>query len=355
MILWTRSNRLRNAGCALLLTSLLATAARAEPSGDKAAAEAVFREGRDLMDKGSFADACPKFEKSLALYQSASAAMNLARCYGKTNRLAAALTTLERAVELNRKTEDTGRRLELDKLAEQSKKEIEPRVPRVRVVVVPEVQGTVVQRNGVELPAPMLGRPIPVDPGSTVIRVMAPGYREVVKTSLIQEGESTLIEVRLVREADGPESGLVSKGGASVPVTAAPSADTSTKATRSRWPWVVGAGGFIALGVGAGFAIDYGAARGKLADACPQNSCPRGSESQVQSIRGQWDRDLALTIVGGGVGAGLLVAAGVGMLSARAGSEPPTKNTKRASSERGVFVVPSVGPTFVGTAAVGRF
>jgi len=320
----------------LALTIGIADVARAQPAGDKAAAEAIFREGRELMDNGSFTRACPKFEKSLALYQSASVALNLARCYGKTNRLAAALTTLERAVELNRRTEDNARRGELDKLASEAKKEIEPRVPRVRVVVTPSVSGTVVQRDGIEVPSPLVGSALPVDAGTYEIRVAAPGYQEVVKSQAVGEGQTVVVEISLTRIGDLQSTALE---------PARPSNAPAEGPARSSviWPWAVGGAGIAAFAVGIGFAVDYGLVRAEVDELCPGGTCSDRGADDADSLLARWDRDVALMAVGGGLGAALLVTAGIGLaLDKGAQSAPQT-----------LLVMPEVSPTFVGLAVGG--
>ncbi len=289
----------------LVLAALLtALPAQAQSPGDRAAAEAVFREGRDLMDKGAYQEACPKFEKSLALYQSASAALNLARCYGKTNRLAAAMTTLERAEELNRLREEGARKSELDELAATTKKEIAPRVPHVRVVVKPAVSGTVVERNGIRLPEPLVGAPIPVDPGTYEIKVRAPGYGEVVRSQTIDEGQSVVVEVTLERSGTS-----AAKPSAMAP--GKPAADTQPAPLV--WPWVMLGGGVASLSVAVGFGVDYAMARSDLDALCPGGTCPTGSEDEARDLTARWDRDVGLIAGGASLGAALLVTFGVGL------------------------------------------
>lgn len=324
--------------CAIALAVLGAPAiAAADPAGDKAAAEAVFREGRELMEKNDFAAACPRFEKSLALYQSASAALNLARCYAKTDRLAAALTTIDRAVELTKKEADEARRGELERLTAEQRREIAPRVPTVRVVVSPKIEGMVVERNGIEIPEPMIGAPIPVDPGKYKIRVAAPGYQEVVRESDVTEGRSILVEVTLERQ--GPVS-AVPAAPKPRPGPRPPAPDAAPPVV---WPWVVGGIGVAALGVGIGFAVDYGAVRGEVDDHCPDGNCTGLSAAEAEALLGRWDRDVAGLAVSAATGGALLVAGGVGLALA-----------PRDSGVRAAFL-PLISPELAGARVVGTF
>jgi hypothetical protein len=308
---------IRSTACSLLLGLALTFAsahAAAQPGGDKPAAEAVFRAARELMDAGDHAAACAMFEKSLTLYESASAAINLARCYAKTDRLAAALTTLDRAVELNAKTVDEARRAELAALAERARREIEPRVPYIRVLVSPAISGTVVRRNGIEVPAPMLGSPIPVDPGTYEVRVAAPGYPEVVKSSTVDEGQTVVVEIRLAR----PDEAVPRPAREPDPPPPAESAGTELPI----WPWPVGAAGLAALGVAVGFAVDFAETQEDLDALCPEGRCPRNQATAAEDLTGRWNRDVAFIAAGGALGIGLLVTAGLG-LALDAGPDTP--------------------------------
>lgn len=333
---------IRSTSCSALvaLTLTFAGVAHADPAGDKNAAEAVFREGRELMDKGDFKSACPRFEKSLALYQSASAALNLAKCYAKTDRLAAALTTIDRAVELSKKIEDEGRRSELEKLTAEQRREIEPRVPTVRVTVSPKIEGMVVERNGIEIPTPMVGAPIPVDPGTYKIRVAAPGYQEVVRESEVGEGRAVLVEITLTRQGDVKAA----TPAAPKPAAGPPKPAEGEEASSSVWPWIVGGAGIAALGVGIGFAVDYGLVRAEVDDKCPDGRCNGVDTAEAQGLLDRWDRDVAGLAVGAAVGGALLISGGVGLAL-----EPSADKPAKAA------FFPILSPQIVGVAAVGTF
>src|SRR5512139_1741852 len=68
-----------------LLANLAASAARAQAS-DKAAAEALFDEGRKLMAEGKYAAACAKLEASQKLDAGVGTQLNLADCYEKSGK-----------------------------------------------------------------------------------------------------------------------------------------------------------------------------------------------------------------------------------------------------------------------------
>ena len=79
---------------------LLSAAARAEEPPDgakKAAAQALFDEGKRLMDAGQFAQACPKFADSEKLDPGVGTLLNLGVCYEKNGQTASAWATYKEA------------------------------------------------------------------------------------------------------------------------------------------------------------------------------------------------------------------------------------------------------------------
>src|SRR5262245_13566973 len=66
-VMFSRSARVR-VGAWIVSGALLTTLAQAEPSaGDKATAQALFDQGKQLAAAGKVSDACPKFEESQRL------------------------------------------------------------------------------------------------------------------------------------------------------------------------------------------------------------------------------------------------------------------------------------------------
>jgi hypothetical protein len=69
---------------------LLSTTALGQPSSNKAAASALFRQGRAAFDKGDYAEACPKFAESLKLEPAPGTRLNLALCEERSGKLVSA-------------------------------------------------------------------------------------------------------------------------------------------------------------------------------------------------------------------------------------------------------------------------
>lgn len=197
---------------ALVLSASGAFAQR--PGGDQAAADALYKEGRDLVKAGQSAAGCAKFEASLALSPAASTMLNIARCHEQEGKLATAFADYTRALGLNGDTPGVERRKELEELAHKGLGALGPRLPRLRFVITtgespspgsaksppPGVQAT---SDGKDIPAAALGEALPADPGPHQVRVSAPGYGAETRSVVLEEGKTAVVEITLQRPARG--------------------------------------------------------------------------------------------------------------------------------------------------------
>lgn len=146
--------------------------ARAEGDAErKAAAEALFSEGRELMKAGDLPAACEKFEKSEALDSATGTLLNLADCYEKAQRVASAWATYKRAAAAAREREQEKR----EQFARERAAALEPLLSRLTVMVPAPADGMSVTRDGTEVLAAIWGQPVPVDGGTITVRAVAPG------------------------------------------------------------------------------------------------------------------------------------------------------------------------------------
>ena len=155
------------AACAVAcMTSAVALA----DSPDPAAAEALFREGRERAEAGDWAKACPLFVESNRLDFALGTSMNLAACEEHIGKLAAAWERYSGLLEALPPDDD--RRA----FVTESVARLERVVPRLTILLAaPLVDGTTVTRDGVDLRSASVGVDLPVDPGEHSIVVSAPG------------------------------------------------------------------------------------------------------------------------------------------------------------------------------------
>ena len=155
------------AACAVV--SVVSTAALAD-SSDPAAAEALFREGRERAEAGDWAKACPLFVESNRLDFALGTSMNLAACEEHVGKLASAWERYGELLEALPPKDD--RRA----FVAESVARLERVVPKLTILLAaPWVDGTTVTRDGVDLGNASVGVDLPVDPGEHRIVVSAPG------------------------------------------------------------------------------------------------------------------------------------------------------------------------------------
>lgn len=187
-----------------LAASLLASPALGEPTeADRAAATALFKEGKRLMERKEIAPACRKFEESQRLDPGGGTLLNLAVCHEAEGKTATAWSELAEALSLARRD---GRE-ERIQLAEERIKALEPRLMKLTVVVPPtsELAGLEVRRDRSVLGRAAWGAPIPIDPGEHVIEASAPGRHPFSQTLTISAaGETRTITVPLLEAAEPP-------------------------------------------------------------------------------------------------------------------------------------------------------
>jgi hypothetical protein len=171
---------------ALLALSLASPARAADVSpADQAAATALFNEARALFDQGKVKEALAKYQASQQLDPTTGTLLNIARCHEQLGNLASAWGALDVAESMAQKAGDERRRA----YAAEHKKELEPKLSRLRVEVDPDAHATAVRLDGKPIPAGALGTALPIDPGEheieadregaepfrTTVRITQPG------------------------------------------------------------------------------------------------------------------------------------------------------------------------------------
>lgn len=180
----------RPAALIVLALALVPLEASAQ-SGDAAAAEALFDQGRTAMEKGEYDTACSKFRESQRLDPAAGTMLNLAQCEEKRDKLATAWELYRGAMD---KLPAGDARIAV---ARERAESLEKRLPKLTVVLAGgDSPGTTVQRDEVKLGSASLGVPLPVDPGKHVVTVTSPGRAKRTFSVELGEGESRTLDVQ---------------------------------------------------------------------------------------------------------------------------------------------------------------
>lgn len=186
--------------------------------GDTAAAEALFRAGREHVEAGDWSTAYTMFLASNRLDFALGTLMNLAACEEHIGKMATAWEQYRELLESlppgdNRRT-----------YVAESVNRLERLVPRLTVFFpVAFAAGVVVTEDDVELRGASLGADLPVDPGDHSVAVIAPGHavrrysvrldagqRLTVKAEL---GDPTLVDQAPSPRAAGTRTAAVILGG----------------------------------------------------------------------------------------------------------------------------------------------
>lgn len=341
------TNRSRRAlltiGLALGLGLALGGSAAAQSAADKATAEQLFKEARNLMGAKKFDEACPKLEASLRLDAALGTRLNLASCYEELGRLASAWGMYHEAADLAA-NENQPKRV---KFAQDHARALEARLPRLVITAAAPVPGLRVTRDGTVIDAAVFGSPIYVDPGTRKIAAEAAGYEPFSLDVVALEGKETKVEVPALVAAPVPVApeAPVPPGPSSGALRLQASGDPGK--TRRMTGLVVGGAGLVATAVGLGFGLS---ARSKWNEATDDGLCD--TDTDVCTPAGQELADSARTratvsTVMVGVGAAMVVTGAVLYFTApRAARENKTRNARLS---------PSGGAGSVGVALSGQF
>ena len=172
--------------------------AEAQETGDaKLAAEALFEQGRQLMQAGKYPEACEKFAASNATDESVGALLNLGECLTRVDRTASAWGSFRQAAALAQRQRDRKRAASADKRARALEQKLSYLL--IEITAADQLPGLVIERDGSAVPKALWNQRIPVDPGNYAITAKAPG----------RQSWSTPVEVK-ARDAGGSEETRVS-------------------------------------------------------------------------------------------------------------------------------------------------
>ncbi len=310
----------------LLPQTGLARTVLAQAGGDRTGARAAAEQGARAFDAGRYAEAIDYFQRAEKLYHATPHLLYMARAGIKLGQLVEAREHLLAIIneplspQANQVLKDTRA------MAERELDQLEPRIPRVSIVVQGEnAEGTKVWLDDRELPGVLLGIPQPINPGKHRFQAKAIGMESSVSVLDLREGAKETVVLTL--QAGGglarpePEPGV---GGTAQPLE--PTADSGVgDSGGANWYQI---GGYTGIGIGA-----VGAALGTVfliqgndvandADALFE-SCPRGTtgrpacdpavSAEVQSLDNSAADKLTLSVVSYAVG-GAGLATGIVLL-----------------------------------------
>ena len=305
-----------------------ASTAWADQSADQTLAQTLFDEAVKLMDKGQFADACPKLAESQRLDPGGGTLLNLGFCRQNEGKLASAWAAyneaLSQAIKDGRKDRESTARVHVD--------ELEGKYSKLAIDVsdaARKIDGLEIRIDGTSVRQAAWGVLAPIDKGTHGIIVSAPGKKSY----------SASIEVT----ADGTTQRVSIPALENAPIPIERTRGSGTERVTSRGQLVVGwitAGvGVAALGVGIGAGIAALDAKSQADGMCKYGpsatSCDQtGYDTNERAKTYAWLADFGI-----GVGAAAIIG-GVALV---------------LTSTKTVHIAPTVGPSAAGAVLFTTF
>jgi hypothetical protein len=291
--------------------------ASAQPVDDaaRAAVRQLAYDGGRAFDAGDYASAVEDFERAYAVLKVPSIGVWSGRSLEKVGRLVAASERYQQVLLLPLPPLEPAVHLKAQADARAYRDALLPRLGYLTIAVVPELPaGASVRVDGHDVPAAILGKELPVDPGTRHVEARS-GARMTARDVVFAEGQHQRVELPLEPDSDvaapppvpppalspppaAPPPALA-PALAPAPPPAVPHASTALRTT-----------GWIALGVG-GAGVAFGAILGGVAigentsldGVCTGNVCPASSRGAVDTYRTNRQLSIAGIWVGGAAAA----------------------------------------------------
>ncbi|HEX8796586.1 MAG TPA: hypothetical protein VF765_36800 [Polyangiaceae bacterium] len=285
----------------LLGASLVTVPAVAQPSeADVRAARDLFTDAEHDEDARHWSDAYEKLTRVAAVKLTAGVRYHLALCQEKLGKLATALAGFHDA---QKQAQNDGAQ-DVLRLVGKQLEELEPRVPRLTVHVVPPVGDAVVLLDGTAVAKSLVGAAIPLDPGAHTVEASAPDRAPTKATITMGERDVTSIDLQLA-EPQPPVAAPAPPAPAPAtpaPPAAAPASETPPTGSHSTvGPLLATAGALALVGLGVGAYLAAGDAVTSGQQQCGTQDSRSPCDSAVTTVRA-WD----FTAAGAWLGAAVL-------------------------------------------------
>ena len=307
--------------------------ARAEPTaGERATAEALFRDARTLMNKKDYAKACRKLEESQRLDPQGGTLLNLAVCHAREGRTASAWVELQEAAEIAR----NAKRRDRVRLAEKELKQIEGKLSRLTIEVPDQARlpGLEIHRGMETLGEGTWGTAIPVDPDTELaLEAGASGYRPWKLTVTLKPAEQKTVVIPRLEKLPPPPKKPHRASAAELRAEE----EKKERETLRTVAYIAGGVGIVGVGVGSYFGLRAMSKESESEDHCDGSLCdPEGLDLSEQA-----DRAATISNVAFGTG---LVGLGVGTYLFLISQPPAEKRPAGDSASSRLSVVPSIAP-----------
>jgi len=249
---------------------------------DKATAQALFDQAKQLAVSGKYVEACPKFEESERLDPGIGTQFQLANCYEHAGRIASAWTLFIEVASAARGMKQPER----EKVARDRAAALEAKIPKLTITVAgaegsPDLE---VKRDGVLVGRAQWGAALPCDPGDHVVTAHAPGKKPFEKRLQLAAGATASIAVPPLENGDAGPVTLATP----TPATSGTRVVSSDRGSSQRTIGLVVAGvGVVGLGVGGVLGLAAKSKFNEAAGNCDDRGCDQtGVEQRHSAVLG---------------------------------------------------------------------
>ncbi|HEX4420619.1 MAG TPA: hypothetical protein VH165_22045 [Kofleriaceae bacterium] len=324
-----------------LLAFMIGVAAPAAAWGQASPqAEALFRDGKQLMKDGKLGEACIAFEGSEHAEPNIATLLSLADCREKNHQYAAAWALF---LQADSQTRSDPSKAMLNRTAKTRALALEPKLSYLTINVPDEsrIPELIVTRDGAPVDPAEWNRAIPADGGAHVIAGKAPGH-ESWSTTVELRAELDKQAVEVPRFKALPE--LVNKPARDPGLAPAPVVppEPSPFTMRRKIGIGVAAGGVVVAAVAIGLGASAQSLRDEAVAGCPTTACTTDGAASSQHKNDQARSRAMVANVGFGVAGAAVIAGAVLWFIGK----PESPNA--------IAIAPQVGATN-GLAVLGRF
>lgn len=299
----TPGDRLR---IAALAAAIVLAASPVAANAQAPEAEALFREGRKLLDEGKTAAACEKFAASERLERSVGTLLNLGDCHERLGKLASAWAAFKKAEATARRAGNDDKRLAE---ARRRARLVEVDLSMLTILVPPEsrLEGLVIRRGDDIVDGASWGDEVPLDPGPYLISAEAPGrQRWEAEVIIAERSDRDTITIPRLEKLSYSEPEPEPEPVDALMVSRTERRDGGTFTPTRRVAIGVGAVGLGAIGGGIAFGIRARRFQAAADEVCPTQLCDN-PEALAVNEEAQ-DAALAANVMFGVGGASLAAA-----------------------------------------------
>jgi hypothetical protein len=292
---------------------VLGATGTARADTDEQRAVTLFEKGRKLARDGRCAEAIGPLLESIHYVEGVGPLLNLGNCSETLGRTASAYRYFVRAEEVAGAKGD-GRREE----AAQRARVLEKEVPTLVVHVPAEIRASAeVHLDGDPLPRDRWETPVPVDPGSHALELLAPPRPAQTRTVKVAKGEHANVVLTAPSVPSEPGQGA-SRDEERRPTDAA----ERRPGPQRTLGLVAGGAGAVGLAVGAIFGVMSISAHASVVGRCPTYpTCPASDRADLDDLNGRAHSTGTISTVA--VIAGLALLAGGALLYLTADAKRP--------------------------------